>query len=83
MFYSHHAETRMFQYGIRDEDLVAAIAEPDCKWRDLEGRTVVRTRIRGRQLCIVYELGEDWITVVTAYPTEEEAHGDQDRRVVG
>lgn len=74
--YTDHAYQRARQYGISDEDLVLAISEPDCKWHDLEGRTVVRTRVRGRQLCVVYELerAEGRLIVVTAYPIEEAEH---------
>jgi hypothetical protein len=88
IFYSSHAGRRLGQHGISDEDIVDAISQPDCKWKDLEGRTVVRTRVRGRQLCVVYKiefdaLDDGAILVVTAYPIEEESYGDQDRRVVG
>jgi len=70
--YTPYARRQMRQRRIPPSDVEAAMADPQIRYPDQAGRIIVRSRIRGRRLCVVYEVRETDCLVISAYLLDEE-----------
>jgi hypothetical protein len=74
--YTPYALWRMRRRRITPEEVRGALADPDIRYPSIRGRTVVRTRVEGRSLCVAYEARELEYTVISVF-SPEERDGDE------
>ena len=73
--FSPHAECRMRLHRVTHREVEAAVANPDIRIPGRQGRTVIRTRVRGRGLRVVVEPRDRDMLVVSVF-----APGESDTR---
>ncbi len=70
-----HARARMIVYGITEEQMLAAIRTPERTVSGRGPRIVAEKRLNGKLVRVVYEIREQAVIVVTAYPASPERYG--------
>ncbi|MDP2951065.1 MAG: DUF4258 domain-containing protein [bacterium] len=65
--FTKHAKKRILERGIFTQDIKRAFENPDRVSKDFDGKMVLKKRLNGKTIEIIYIVKNDKIIVITCY----------------
>ncbi|MCG2690083.1 DUF4258 domain-containing protein [Candidatus Parcubacteria bacterium] len=65
--FTNHAKKRMAERGIKFQDVKRAFEKPDQASKDFDGKLILKKKLNGKIVEIIYIIKNDKIFIITCY----------------